>query len=326
MSGVVIRSPLFTLFFLCPCHCYADRCRRLFQSSDAGDQWIECREVNSGRTVFYHSSTLQVAFDTKPTGAFVLQSPPPAPRTKLGGVLEEHKSSHPAENETPASARDKLLNYRHLGWDFTNERCEYFRAVTARVPHQQYQPSAESIVCPRFFSTAPVPPNPSNSFSVVVRLPDALLKNKAMASTKLFLRNTDSASEAMEKALKKCQDNLDPADFVFKVTGRGEYIFGPEPVMDYEYVRYCQRHQQEINLSLVHMPATVRQTVQFPAEWLKPFIYEAKYTEARVYGDSDFAQASLKPGSQRPQDPFAFAAFQHIPVSDLKCPYRVRVR
>jgi hypothetical protein len=51
----------------------------------------------------------------------------------------------------------------------------------------------------------------------VIRLPDELLKNKAMASTKLFLRNTDSATEAIEKALKKCVDDLNAEDFVFKV-------------------------------------------------------------------------------------------------------------
>jgi hypothetical protein len=152
------------------------------------------------------------------------------------------------------------------------------------VPHQQYQPSLESLVCPRYFSTAPVPPNPTGSFSVVVRLPDEYLKNKAMSSTKLFLRGSfllcviltwlftcfmtesnlnslitflidflsrvclsvaDSANEAIEKALKKCSDGLDPTEFIFKVIGRGEYIYGQEPVMDYEVclrLRLMRKH------------------------------------------------------------------------------------
>lgn len=32
----------------------------------SGDSWIECREVASGRTLFYHATTLQIAFDAKP--------------------------------------------------------------------------------------------------------------------------------------------------------------------------------------------------------------------------------------------------------------------
>jgi hypothetical protein len=288
----------------------------LSQQSD--DPWIECREVSSGRTLFYHSSSMQIVFDAKPgsAAAAIVAAP-----TKH----EIKRSEQPAQDETPTSARAKLLNFNKLGWDFYNERCEYFRAQAARVPHSEYQPTPEAIVCPRYFSTAPVPPNPSNSFSVVVRLPASLLKNEAMSSTKLFLRNTDSAQEAVEKALKKCQDNLDSTQFVFKVTGRGEYIYGPEPVMDYEYVRYCQRHQQEINLTLVQMTLEERQTVKFPSEWLQPVEYESKYKDAKVYGASEFAQNSLKPGSARPQEPFAFSSFDHIPLSDLKCPYRIRV-
>ena len=56
-----------------------------------------------------------------------------------------------------------------------SERCEYFRTAASRVPHAQFQPAPEAIVCPRFFSTAPIPVNPSGTFSVVCDFRDFLL-------------------------------------------------------------------------------------------------------------------------------------------------------
>jgi hypothetical protein len=37
-----------------------------FDTQHSGDSWIECREVASGRTLFYHATTMQIAFDAKP--------------------------------------------------------------------------------------------------------------------------------------------------------------------------------------------------------------------------------------------------------------------
>ncbi len=127
---------------------------------------------------------------------------------------------------------------------------------------------------PRYFSTAPVPSMPTGQFSVLAKLPKEFQKNEALAATKLVLKVADTVMQAIEMTLRKCQDGLNPDNFIFKVVGKGEYVYGTkEKMMDFEYVRYCIRHSQDISFALIYVPPEKRCVTPYPIEWLNPVQY-----------------------------------------------------
>ena len=109
-----------------------------------GDDWIECREVLSGRVLYYHVRTMQIVFDTLPSDeetAVVSSSTRPKARS-----VSDAEDDVPL---TPVTAREKLLNYKSA-WDFFNPRCERFRARASRINHAVFMPPVEALVYPRY--------------------------------------------------------------------------------------------------------------------------------------------------------------------------------
>ena len=74
------------------------------------------------------------------------------------------------------------------------------------------------------------------------------------------------------------QDGLNPDNFIFKVVGKGEYVYGTkEKMMDFEYVRYCIRHSQDISFALIYVPPEKRCVTPYPIEWLNPVQYATTF-------------------------------------------------
>jgi hypothetical protein len=94
-------------------------------SSSSSDPWVECREAESGRVLFYHNTTFQIVFDQKPPpgvippnpllanqrAALFLGSPAASSQAVVSSsaVVEEVKVS----NETLFSANIFSRHHRH---------------------------------------------------------------------------------------------------------------------------------------------------------------------------------------------------------------------
>jgi hypothetical protein len=157
---------------------------RMYLCVSTQSDWVECREVKSGKTLYYHRETLEIAFGVKPdedavqgptksktlagvcvgcllcllyscfflllllflflvVPLFCYPCPFLVPREGLSffatvgfaGVRKaqmlESLESKDDEPDTPETARKRLLAYDHQ-WDFTNQRCERYRARVAR--------------------------------------------------------------------------------------------------------------------------------------------------------------------------------------------------
>eukprot|EP00475_Leptophrys_vorax_P037150 TRINITY_DN636_c0_g1_i1.p1 TRINITY_DN636_c0_g1~~TRINITY_DN636_c0_g1_i1.p1 ORF type:complete len:1055 (+),score=263.00 TRINITY_DN636_c0_g1_i1:97-3261(+) len=211
-----------------------------------------------------------------------------------------------------------LIDFPNLPWEFEdNEAVLIYRIKASRINRRAVSPSAMYFAFPRFLTDAPLPNTKIKPVRVL--LPKGA--NKNLNFTKIQITFEDTAVSAMMNALKKCVDASFPAeDCLFKVSGREEYVYGDIRIVDFEYVNYQIRHNEEIRLQLMHVPDFQRIIAnvqgEIDAEFREPPYQESISTQRVPELDAEEESKDLW-GS--------WDKWPYIPASKLDLPFRVRI-
>ena len=350
--------------------------------------WVECKEVKSGRSLWYHSANHSIVFDRhpntighqpkasisiqsinaanlQPVSASSMQSssgnrtfadnlPTPVSfdrKIAPGWERNDDGSWYNAQTfdsrdvddppyldiigakvqqdevikytETPETAAKKLSALEYAKWDFSNPRCEVYRSRVARLDHSEFLPSVEYLVCPQYFSTLPLPPL-CVSITILIQIPDEFVNPKILVkSVKNVSRASDRASDIIDYVLARCKEGLPMDKFVLKVLGKHEYMYGDAKVFDFEFIRYCLRHNIDANVVLTYKP--LKDVPNCPVFWLAPSQYDQHYHEMDTYEEFMDQITYLDAGTEKPEDPAAFFDWEFLPWMELNQTYHFKV-
>eukprot|EP00163_Fabomonas_tropica_P026300 TRINITY_DN477_c0_g1_i2.p1 TRINITY_DN477_c0_g1~~TRINITY_DN477_c0_g1_i2.p1 ORF type:complete len:1361 (-),score=382.34 TRINITY_DN477_c0_g1_i2:229-4311(-) len=148
--------------------------------------------------------------------------------------------------------------------------------------------------------------------SVIVRLhyPN---KDTSMSSVskKVEVETSMRVSKVMAMCLEKANITSDPSQYLFKVTGLGEYFMGDEEFLMYDYVRRSLKAEQQIELNIVERPKPLEQDMIERDDVRET---DETLAEAREFSH---VETSI---SERPWN-----TLDHISIWDLERPFRVRL-
>ena len=261
-------------------------------------------------------------YNTKTFESRIADDPP-----CVSGVLNiiEYTDEEILYNDTPESAASKLMNAENLQWDMRNPRCELYRAYASRVDHSEFTPQMQSLTCPRYFSNLPLPSTYTNNIYITVFIPDPYVNPKTFCRVcRIVLTNNDTGINALEAVLKKSREDLILTDFVLKVVGKNEYVYGDTLVSDFECVRMSIRQQNDILLELVHSPQ--RDIPNWPISWSSPSFYDDHYLGMDLMEMEQNEYMSLNCGMIKPDEPDAFDNWTFIPFRECTWNFRVRIQ
>ena len=130
-------------------------------------RWIQCRETESGRYLYYNAKTLEIVFDKPPKNSNYSSNNAIARRSKSGTVTEYEflqklnesldSTDMIEENDIPTF----VLKFDNHSWNFNNDYCDVYRCQANRVNHKDMLPNPEDVVFPEFFSNHVIPKQPS---------------------------------------------------------------------------------------------------------------------------------------------------------------------
>ena len=109
----------------------------------------------------------------------------------------------------------------------------------------------ESFMLHKYLYAEPLPPNLPKSMIVVCFIPGFEVNSRK----KILVKVSDTANEVKEKCFSKfLRDkrfaNKKSSEFILKVRGYQDFLFGNEQMMEYDYVRRCICKNEGEKLSL----------------------------------------------------------------------------
>eukprot|EP00494_Astrolonche_serrata_P031453 UN31722 len=121
--------------------------------------------------------------------------------------------------------------------------------------HSKHQPSHWDMVYPRYFSKAPIPPLTANQFLAKVKLPKTD-PPQVQTTTKIRIKvDVSKADDQIKTVVAKLKGvDPDPNNYMLKVEGREEYIYGPELISEHAAIREAVRNADDVLLALVKVP------------------------------------------------------------------------
>jgi len=260
--------------------------------SDIDTEWVQCKETDTGRTLWYNRDTLMVTFENPLLDA--------EQRMRHGSILKESIHREDIEDNL---IPNYLLRFASQRWDFKNDLVDTFRAQCARIDHTKLLPHPNDLVFPEFFSNHTIPRK--DSFVATILPPSDLEIPTAHWKMSITVNET-TASDIIKKFvakinLTKKDHTYHPQHFVLKVIGNEEYILFDDNklIIDYEAVRRAVRNEDDVLFGLVHRP-DIQQIIASAQELQEE--YKAKF--ASKY-------------SERARDQF-FLIYEHFGCGDGK--------
>lgn len=132
------------------------------------------------------------------------------------------------------------------------------------------------------------------------------LKNSRCSTVREF-RFTSSAAECIREAMEKIflvtdyrnsvgpgEERL-PDDYMFRVQGRQEYIYGPENILSFRYIRQCVQKQVEINLTVEPVESERITATLFEPQYPAMRAAEDKCTHEGISITSNIAKLDTQP-------------------------------
>lgn len=195
--------------------------------------------------------------------------------------IENAKEEARVNAELERNDVDFLLGWNKLPWKFKNvPAVDYYRACSRQTDHESLKFTNWYI--PEYFSEQPLLHTCTKATCVVGGLA-VLVPNAAMHQAKIEVTIDETANQALAKALAKLPKAMFPpetlriSDFVFKVLGNKEFIFGDKPFFSYAHVRKCLRDGLEhIDLTLMRRPEPVLDPDQQEKDEAAVRAYKAK--------------------------------------------------
>lgn len=126
---------------------------------------------------------------------------------------------------------------------------------------QEKKNEVEYVYPPVILSTEPLPQDTPTNFVAMIHLPNQEMSKKYMLNG----GNTvpQQLASIVERLNKKHNTDKKPEDFVLKVTGIAEYLYGENTrLLDFEYIRNCLKKNIEMHLNIIEKSsiATVKKS------------------------------------------------------------------
>ena len=220
---------------------------------EAHGEWVEARETMSGRIFWFNTNSYRIVFDTAPAGIQPISSAQFAAHS--GSSHEQYLANRPIEPYEGEDVVDALLNMAMHEWDFNNDMVNVYRAQAACRDHHKMLPKPEQYVFPEFFSQSPLPELPGNQFLAKIRLPQDFSQHRRHVTIRIKMDYTTS-EDAIKQGVERLDQphNKDFDNWVLKVVGFEEYIYGQRKIVDYEAVRNAVRNEDDVEFALVKRP------------------------------------------------------------------------
>lgn len=140
----------------------------------------------------------------------------------------------------------------------TVERANFTKELSTQIQEEA------TYMLHKYVDSEPMPLRVPPSISININLP---LQEKAtrglQASANSSVDELIVAAFRKFQAFSKAAEGKKPEDYILKVTGYQDFLFGPEPIIYYDYIRRCLSKEQDIVLSLVETNEIVK---QYPKE------------------------------------------------------------
>ena len=154
-------------------------------------EWIQCKETDTGRTIWYNKETLMVTFENP-----ILNN---LHRGRQGSILNESIAREDIDDNLIPKY---LLRFGSQQWDFRNDYVDVFRAQSARIDHTKLLPHPNDLVFPEFFSNHTIPKK--ETFLARILPPIEFTKIITSVSWKMSINvNKTTASDIIEKFVAK---------------------------------------------------------------------------------------------------------------------------
>eukprot|EP00301_Raphidiophrys_heterophryoidea_P003105 c11415_g1_i1.p1 GENE.c11415_g1_i1~~c11415_g1_i1.p1 ORF type:complete len:1225 (+),score=358.02 c11415_g1_i1:46-3720(+) len=148
-----------------------------------------------------------------------------------------------------------------VGVDFSeivDEEISLFRASMAKFREKMDELKLQETPDPRdklvylipISLTSPVPPTAPETFLVKVRMPEQDVLVTCKVETKDSVDDTISAAYQKLRLKMMIAEDRRPTEFIFKLTGFEEYLFGSRRLIEYDCIRSPLKRQQEVDLSM----------------------------------------------------------------------------
>jgi phosphatidylinositol-4,5-bisphosphate 3-kinase len=216
------------------------------------------------------------------------------------------------------TAVEGLIGFDELPWEFEGNDAAYvYRLRAAKLNRRKLIPNAQYFTFPRFLTDAPV----LNTKIQPVRVLLPKGANKSLNHTKIQISNEDTAFSAIQSALKKCTEaSYPPEKCLFKVTGREEYIYGDNKLINFEYINYQIRHNEEIRLQLLYFPDIKSVIAKTKAELDEEFAtpaYPEEFASTKV--------PELDVDDDLKENWSSWNKWPYIPASKLDLPFKTHI-
>ena len=152
-------------------------------------EWIQCRESDTGRLIWYNRDTLMVTFENP-----ILNN---LHRGRNDSILKESIAREDIDDNLIPRY---ILRFGSQQWDFNNDYVDVFRSQSARIDHTKLLPHPNDLVFPEFFSNHRIPKK--ESFVATILPPIDF--NITSTSWKMAINvNKTTASDIIEKFVAK---------------------------------------------------------------------------------------------------------------------------